>query len=406
MSEPGHTEAPNEAALYNVQKIIKPGGKVLLYFRKAGLPSIRLKSDLPADGAWEGSPLKAEVDAILATHGPKPLPGTLKAALRAYELEDPDFAALAPSTKRAYLRIIKELTEDFGHLPIASFKPAFLLSLRNTWAKRGHRTANINMQVLKNTLWPCVIAGQLGDGDPFAMIPQARRPADLKEPHLLWPLATVRVAIEAAIGESQFGLARAIAIGRFAGARRGDLVRIPKTARTGRPGSNSAGRIAWISGKRKVPVDMPEDPELTHWLTVTPEEQPKSTWQAGQERRTGVIVLPPSTLVYNTRNKRFTESGLGQALDDLMTRLHAAGKVASPDYNLHGLRHSFGVEAALAGCTDAQGAALMGHHSPNSFATYRRQADRIRMADDAADKIIALRERSANPVVNEAVNQL
>jgi integrase len=89
-----------------------------------------------------------------------------------------------------------------------------------------------------------------------------------------------------------------------------------------------------------------------------------------------------------------------------MTRLHKAGKTDSPDYNLHGLRHSFGVEAALAGCTDAQGAALMGHHSPSSFATYRRQADRIRLADDAAEKIAQLRERLKNEAVNEAVNRL
>jgi hypothetical protein len=42
-----------------------------------------------------------------------------------------------------------------------------------------------------------------------------------------------------------------------------------------------------------VPVDMPEDPELTHWLAITPAEQPKSKWQAGRQRRSGVITLPP-----------------------------------------------------------------------------------------------------------------
>ena len=54
------------------------------------------------------------------------------------------------------------------------------------------------------------------------------------------------------------------------------------------------------------------------------------------------------------------------------------------------------VEAALAGCTDAEGAALMGHGSPHSFATYRRQAPRIRLSEGAAAKIAALRERTKN----------
>jgi len=387
----------------NVQRIIKPSGVEHLYFRKAGYPRIKLTSPWPE--VYEGSALAKEVDAIVKARGPKPMPGTLRAARRTYELEDPDFKALAESTKVEYRRVLAELDDDFGDLPIATFRPAFLLSMRNGWASRGHRVANVNMQVLKNVLWPSVIAGQLGDGDPFAMIPQVRRPADAGEPHRLWPMAAVRLVIAAAVEEHQYGLARAIALARFAGMRRGDLVKVARAARYAKPGSNIAGRIAWRSGKRGVQVDMPEDAELTRWLAATPVEQPRSKWQQHRARN-GIVPLPPTTLVYNTRNKRFTPSGLGQALDDLVTRLHEAGKIDAADYNLHGLRHSFGVEAALAGATDAQGAALMGHGSPHSFATYRRQADRIRLADDAAEKIATLREQSDNELVNGGVNQL
>lgn len=387
----------------NVQRIKKPNGVEHLYFRKRGHPRVKLKSPWP--DVWEGSALEAEVNALLAAAEAKPLPGTLKAALRIYELEDPDFRGLADSTKAEYRRILGELQDDFGDLPVSMFKPAYLLTLRNAWALRGHRTANTNMQVLKNVLWPCVIAGQLGEGDPFAMIPQARRPADAPEPHRLWSIETVETVIEAAIRERQFGLARAIALARFAGARRGDVVKIAQKARYTQPGGN-ATRIRWLSGKRKVLVDMPEDAELTRWLDATPASQPLSKWQAHRLRASGVVPMPPTTIVFNTRNKRFTESGLGQALADLVERLFSQGLIDSAGYDLHGLRHTMGVEAAISGASDAQGAALMGHRSPSSFATYRRQADRIRMTDDAAEKIRLLRERARNAAVNGGVNSV
>jgi hypothetical protein len=106
--------------------------------------------------------------------------------------------------------------------------------------------------------------------------------------------------------------------------------------------------------------------------------------------------MPARTLVFNLANKRYTEDGLGQELAKLMGALHKAGEIVSADYNLHGLRHTRGVELALAGCTDAQGAAMLGHSSPSSFAQYRRQADRIRLAEDGAALIVGLRERMEN----------
>jgi len=67
------------------------------------------------------------------------------------------------------------------------------------------------------------------------------------------------------------------------------------------------------------------------------------------------------------------------------------GVLDRTDYDLHGLRHTRGVELALAGCTDAEGAAMMGHASPVSFRQYRRQADRIRLAEAGHAKVIELR---------------
>lgn len=52
-----------------------------------------------------------EVNAILAAAAPKAKPSTLKAYLRRYELDSPDFAGLADSTKYIYKLLLKEHAE-------------------------------------------------------------------------------------------------------------------------------------------------------------------------------------------------------------------------------------------------------------------------------------------------------
>lgn len=320
----------------------------------------------------------------------------LAGATRAYELSA-DFRALAKETQALYRVSLKEFDATLGALPMVEFTPSLIMQLRDTWAARGHRTANVRLQVLKNVLTPHLIVTNAPD--PFARIKQVKRPHDRAEPHMIWPERVVRIVIEQAIEERRFGLARAVAIGRYAGARRGDLVRLAASSRCG-------GRIGWLSGKRKVPVNMPEDPLLTDWLDKTPSAQPLSKWQAHVQRKSGVVLLPPKTLVYNTRNRPYTEDGLGQELGKLVAALHAAGRLDSDRYDLHGLRHTFGVEAALAGCSDAQGGALMGHSSPNTFAIYRRQASRLTMSNDGAALVAALREKGIRtPPERAASNQ-
>ena len=353
----------------HVQKVKGRDGIVRLYLRKEGCPRVALKSPLPPQGAEAGSALEREVAALIAVAAPAAAPSTLRAALHAYELKDADFANLADSTKYEYRLMMKELESDLGDLTVATFTPAFLLQLRNGWAPRGHRAANNRLQVLKNALWPAIVAGKIGDGDPFALIPQVRRPRDAEEPHLIWPEAVVLTVIEALLKAGKPGLARGVAIGRWAGVRRDDIVGLTRAARRG-------GRFAYVTGKRHVRVDMPEDPALTAVLDGVKVE--------------GLLLVP------NLSGVAYTADGFGLELRKLVRKLAQDEKVPSPDYDVHGLRHTFGVEAAIAGCTDAQGAALLGHGSPHSFATYRRQADRIRLSSDAAAKISALREQGAN----------
>ena len=185
-----------------------------------------------------------------------------------------------------------------------------------------------------------------------------------------------------------YGLARAVAVARYVGARRGDLVAIPRSARQN-------GRFQYLSGKRRVRVDIPEDSALASWLDATP-DAPPDTPRQGRKVKAGETPVVTTTLVYNVAGRPYTEDGLGQELAKLVTALKASGKLDSDAHDLHGLRHTRGVELALAGCSDAEGAAMMGHQSASSFAQYRRQADRIRLSDAAAARLTKLREQVSN----------
>jgi integrase len=368
-----------------VNRIVRDGVEYL-YLRKKGLPSIALKSPWPGEGHEAGSALEGEVKALLAALSPaKPRPGTLRGALRAYELESADYAALAQSTKVEYARLLGHLDKEFGHLPFATFTPAFILQLRDLWAENGYRNATVRLQLLHAALLPAIIAGDFPHGDPFSLIPPVRRPADKGESHRIWPANVVRLAVEKAIAEQRYGLARAIVIARYVGPRRGDLIKLAKGAR-------QDGRFRFLSGKRKIPVDVREDPELTAWLEQIPASQP-DVRRHGRKIPAGVTPMPARHLVFNLSNEPYSEDGISLELHKLIKGLHAADKIDADDYNLHGLRHTKGVEIALSGATDAEGAAMLGHASPSTFAIYRRQADRINLADGAAAKVEAFRAR-------------
>lgn len=388
MTEPG-------GAVQYVQKVTARDGATYLYLRKRGLPRLKLAS--PWSEA-DDSPLANEVRDIVARYeAVKPIAGTMRAALRAYELDDDDFKGLADSTKREYRYILKEFDGSLGHLTVEAFTPTFINELKKLWAGRGYRAANIRLTILRNVLKPAMIAGMV-EAAAFEIVGTVRRPADMAEPHPIWPLWVVETVIGAAIAEARFGLARAVAIGRFAGPRRADIARLRRSAR-------KDGRLRFLSGKKKVAVDQLEDPALARWLAATPTAQPLSRWQASRRAAVRRVLTEPLTIVYNLDGQPYTDSGLGQALNDLVNRLAAAGRIDHARYDFHGLRHTRGVEAALSGCTDSEIAAMLGHDSAASAARYRRQADRIRLSDNAAEKIAALRERSTHELVKNEVEK-
>jgi hypothetical protein len=195
-----------------VQRVKTERG-VRLYFRKGDVR----RALVSPDGS---EALRLEVEAILAElnsieRAATPTPGTIAGAIRTYNYSA-EFLALARSTQKSYQTLLDEIAEDVGDVMLIDVTPALVVELKNLWAQRGHRAANLRLQILKNALEPAVVDGRV-PVDPFARLKKVRRPHNAGEVHPVWEDAEVDAVIGLAIARKMPGLARAIALGRWAG---------------------------------------------------------------------------------------------------------------------------------------------------------------------------------------------
>jgi hypothetical protein len=350
-----------------VQRVKTTSG-IKLYFRRGQFRR-------PLSNPDNSEALRAEVAAILAEvdrvkQAKTAVIGTLGGMLRAYNRSS-DFFGLARSTQAGYQRGIDEIAEDAGDILLMDIDMAFVNGMKQAWARRGHRLANINLQILKNALQPAIIDGRV-KADLFIHIKKVKRPHGTPEKNPIWEDHEVQAVIDLALARKMPGLARAVALGRWGGFRRGTICRLPLESRV--LGHNAEGRpqrrLYWLTEKRRVQCDKPEDARLTAILDSTPNRA--------------------DTLAYNQRGDRFQERALNQAIDRLIERLSKEGKVR-PNLTLHGLRHTRGVELAIAGASDSEIMSQLEHTSTRAAEIYRRQANRRNLADSAQTKVDSAR---------------
>lgn len=352
-------------------------GRERVYFRKAGHRKVELKA------AWGTQALADEVAALLKGVKAKPAPelGTMLGAIRAYRGDSAariapsaEFITLAPSTQIEYERVLDEFEKTFVNTLLEDIDAGVVLDLRDKWAIKGYRAANLRLQIMKNVCKGPRIRGEIA-GDPFALIEKVRRPQSLGESNPRWEDAEVAAAIAYAIERKKPGLARAIALGRWGGFRKQSICGLPRSARITRPDENGAPerRLLWVTEKRLVLCDRREDPRLTELLARTPP--------------TGNV--EPLTVAYNAQGQRWRPRALSHAIDRLIAVLAKRGAMRE-GLTVHGLRHARGVELASRGASDAEIMTQLDHATPRAAQIYRRQADRVKMADAAQNKVDAM----------------
>jgi integrase len=372
-------ERPTDKVKY-VQRIRRPDGTVDLYFRKGGHREGPLRS---ADGSPE---LQAEVNAILSRlartqAAQTPKAGTVGGAIERYR-KSADFIRLALSTQVEYGRLLKEIELDVGDVRLAEVDKSWVRDLRDLWAPRGHKATNDRVQMLKNVLKPAVEDDRIKT-NPFLGLKKLAPPHDADEVNLAWTDEEVDAFIALALKRNMPGLARAVALGRWGGFRRGTICNIPLSARIIAQDDDGLAqrRLYWTTEKRKVLCDKREDSRLSAFLESTPAKA--------------------LTIAYNQRGHPWKVRALNQAVTRLAIAL-AETKRARPNLTPHGLRHARGLELAYAGASDAEIMAQLEHTTERAARIYRRQAERRRMADsgqDRVDNVVALkaeRKRSSN----------
>ena len=330
----------------------------------------------PEGGRWplhsrEGTPeFRREYDTLVARlaqveHAIATTVGTLGEAIDRYGASAA-YLSSAPSTIEDYGRRMSEIKTDIGDVRLAEINAPFVAGLTATWLKRGHRVASLHTQVLRNVCKAAVLAGTVPP-DAFAQPTHVKRPYGAGEPNPAWRDAEVHAVIAEALARELPGLARATGLARWGGFRRGSVCEVPVNARISiGAGPDAERRIYWLTKKRQVLADKPEDRRLTALLESTPDLA--------------------ETIAYNAQGRPFNVRGLNQALDRLIAKLAAEGKVR-PNLTLHGLRHARGVELANAGASDAEIMSQLEHRTTRAAQIYRRQAERRVLANSAQAKV-------------------
>ncbi|HYD87160.1 MAG TPA: hypothetical protein VEA80_06785 [Vitreimonas sp.] len=375
-----------------LQRWIDPrNGAEHVYYRRAGVQK------RPLNAPWGTQALADEVGALAAAHTPKPKPeaGTIVGAIREYRGDrtrgidaSADFLALAAATQLDYERLCDEFETTFAGVLLEDIDAGYVLKLRDKWAKRGYRAANLRLQVFKNICKGPRIRAEIA-GDPFALIDKVPRPQNLGVANPRWLDEEFEAALEHAIETHRPGLARALALGRWGGFRRQTICSVPRRARIWRDNEDGVRerRLYWVTEKKLVLCDRREDPRLTALLERTEKMRPRFAKNVAS-----------LTIAFNSYGEAWKKRALSHAVEDLVAALAKAGR-CRPSLTIHGLRHARGVELALAGASDAGIMSQLDHATPRQAAEYRKQAERLGLADAAQDQVDArvtkLRQRRA-----------
>lgn len=334
------------------------------YYRRGDFRRV-LKSPVGTDefqAEWEACNTEFEAVAKAQT----PLAGTVRGALKDY-LASQRFRLLASSTRKDYQRHFDELVSDVGPVLLSDLTPRFVRALLDAWASRGHRFAAIRLQFLKNAMKDAMIDGRVPPA-AFLGIEKPHAPHGRGESNPAWTDDEVDAFIALALERKMPGIARAVALARWAGFRRGTVCKIQTSARSMVVDAQSSLRpwLRWRTEKRGKASDKPEDARLTALIEGTPNRA--------------------LTIAYNKRGEPWKERQLNQAVGRLLETLEQQGEVR-PGLTIHGLRHARGVELAEAGASDAEIMAQLEHTSARAAQIYRRQADQRKLAISSQSKI-------------------
>lgn len=313
-------------------------GKTRLYHRASGTP---------IDPSLSGAEIAAEIARLDALHMPaKPRAGTLGGLLASWKAS-PAFTGLAERTRADYRKIMDYLLPIEG-TPLAHIGPGFIAKLRDRALAKKRAGFTNHMLAMLSSVFKHGMEYELVDSNPCRGIAKVKMAADRKRPNRAWTPEERKNVPAAAWAQ----LRLPILLARTWGIRRGDIVKMPRTA-------CADGWLTFRAGKNNALIRLPVRGELKREIDAAMAVAPSGD---------------STLLCLNSRGKPWTVGGLSTQLNKFFIECRKRG-LMGPGGSIHGLRHSVGAELRAAGYTAEQRKLVLGHDTDEMAEHYAASAD-------------------------------
>lgn len=344
-------DGSGEIVLNHVVEDTDRHGNVRLYFRKRGLPKVRLREPPGSDAFLEEYRRAAAGERKPETYRTKPAPeGTFKHLCEAY-YASAEFVGLDVSTQNWRRRALDAIGIGSGHLPVSALGTQQIYDLRDELKDKPGAARN-RLKALK-ALFKWGVKRQKVAVNPAREVELLTYKStghhswtmeEVAQFEARWPLGT------------QARLAMTLLL--YTAGRREDACRLgPQHIRN--------GRIRFTQAKNEnrspVEVDMPVHDELLRAIDAAP------------SGHLAFLATP--------QGKPYTPNGFGNKFRDWCD---AAGL---PHCSAHGLRKAAATRLADLGATAHEIMAITGHQSLTEAERYTKAANKGKLADRAHAKL-------------------
>ena len=368
---------------------VRSKGKLYLYHRASG---VRIAGIRESGGRIAGSKASLRQIEKLNAERPRAKPGTLGLLFDGY-LQSIEWKALAPRTRRDYLKAIRWLAPEEGEAdrrlrdkPLAKLTASIVLQIRDRAFKAHKRKfANDVVNVLSNACqW-----GRLRDcieTNPCEGVGRIAAPKGAPKVNRAWSQAEIDTVLREARKRAPH-LVLPVLLGCCAGMRQGDAINALVTIWDGRT-------LSWRANKNKELVVFQNLPaELVKALNEARAYKPKNNR------------VRPNRLCLNRFGETWAADGsgfrasffrfLGQLEDE---------RLIGDGLTFHGLRTTFAERLAEAGFSHKQLQSALGDRSAAAVAVYTRDADKARLTSAVASALETRSRTGTNEAASENEN--
>lgn len=313
-------------------------GQQRLYHRKSGTP---------IDASLSAAEIIKEVDRLNALHAPKKaVEGSLGALFTSFRAA-PAFTSLAGRTQLDYNRCMDYL-KPLEMTPLKDINTAFIAMLRDKTLKKKKAGFTNHMLAMLSSAFKHGREYGIVDANPVSGIEKAKMAADRKRENRPWSKDERDNVLSIAPRQLRLPLALA----RYLGMRRGDILKLPRSA-------YREGMLSFRQSKTGKLMKLPVIGRLRDLVEDAISEAPK-----------GDAV----TLCLNSDGMPWTEMGFTASQRKFFLKC-IEREIAGEGITLHGLRHSVATDLRSLGYSIEQIKDYLGHDTVKITEHYSSSAD-------------------------------